>query len=30
MGTRGRELVRQQFAEERMVEQIDELYRKLI
>lgn len=29
MGARGRELVRQQFAEERMVEQIDELYRQL-
>jgi len=30
MGARGRELVREQFAEEKMVEQIDALYRRLI
>jgi glycosyltransferase involved in cell wall biosynthesis len=29
MGARGRELVREQFSEERMVQQLDELYRRL-
>jgi glycosyltransferase involved in cell wall biosynthesis len=29
MGARGRELVRQQFSEEHMVEQIENLYRRL-